>query len=62
MIKVHGVLADGVVLQDKATRDSGQAREGVAAEDKMTISRKAKEADNGPCDGHHIRACWKKVR
>jgi len=43
MIKVDRVMAAGFVLQDKTGRDSTQAREGLVAGDKVTISEEGKK-------------------
>lgn len=43
MIKVDRVMAAGFVLQDKTGRDPGQAREGLVAGDKVTISEEGKK-------------------
>jgi hypothetical protein len=43
MIKVHGVMAEGVVALDKTTRESLQAHEGSGAGDNVTISDEGKK-------------------
>ncbi|OGP15014.1 MAG: hypothetical protein A2052_04895 [Deltaproteobacteria bacterium GWA2_54_12] len=43
MIKIDKVMAEGFVLQDKTRRDPDQARESLAAGDKVTISEEGKK-------------------